>query len=54
MINAKVGGRRTHIGVWELLCVMFGAVAVFGPAGLVAAPLFYAYPKKELAAARLI
>ena len=54
VINAKVVGRRTHIGVWELLCVMFVAEAVFGPAGLVAAPLFYAYLKKELAAARLI
>jgi predicted PurR-regulated permease PerM len=31
VINAKVVGRRTHIGVWELLCVMFVAEAVFGP-----------------------
>lgn len=54
VINAKVVGRRTHIGVWELLAVMFVAEAVFGPAGLVAAPLFYAYLKKELTAARLI
>jgi len=30
------------------------AEAVYGPAGLVAAPLFYAYAKKELDAARLI
>jgi len=54
VINAKVVGRRTHIGVWELLSVMFIAEAIFGPAGLVAAPLFYAYLKKELKAARLI
>ncbi|MBS0509317.1 MAG: AI-2E family transporter [Proteobacteria bacterium] len=54
VINAKVVGRRTHIGVWELLSVMFVAEAVFGPAGLVAAPLFYAYLKKELKAAHLI
>jgi len=54
VINAKVVGTRTHIGVWELLSVMFVAEAVFGPAGLVAAPLFYAYLKKELAAARLV
>ena len=40
--------------VWELLAVMFVAEAVFGPAGLVAAPLFYAYLKKELQAARLV
>ena len=54
VINAKVVGARTHMAVWELLCVMFAAEAVFGPAGLVAAPLFYAYLKKELAAARLV
>ena len=54
VINAKVVGQKTHMAVWELLCVMFIAEAVFGPAGLVAAPLFYAYLKKELAAARLI
>lgn len=54
VINAKVVGSRTHIAVWELLAVMFAAEAVFGPAGLVAAPLFYAYLKKELQAARLV
>jgi len=47
-INAKVIGHRTQMGVWELLSVMFVMEAVFGPAGLVAAPLFYAYSKKEL------
>ncbi|WP_026434306.1 AI-2E family transporter [Paracidovorax oryzae] len=54
VINAKVVGQRTHMGVWELLSVMFVAEAVFGPAGLVAAPLFYAYLKKELEAVRLV
>jgi predicted PurR-regulated permease PerM len=54
VINAKVVGARTQMGVWELLAVMFVAEAVFGPAGLVAAPLCYAYLKKELVAARLI
>ena len=49
-INAKVIGHRTHMSVWELLAVMFAMEAVFGPAGLVAAPLFYAYAKKELQA----
>jgi predicted PurR-regulated permease PerM len=33
---------------------MFVAESVFGPAGLVAAPLFYAYLKKELEASRLV
>lgn len=54
VINAKVVGSRTQMGVWELLSVMFVAEAVFGPAGLVAAPLFYAYLKKELAARQLV
>lgn len=54
VINARVVGHRTHMGVWELLSVMFVAEAVFGPAGLVAAPLFYAYLKKELAAEALV
>lgn len=54
VINAKVVGQRTHMGVWELLTVMFAAEAVFGPAGLVAAPLFYAYLKKELEAEQLV
>ncbi|MDR2991523.1 MAG: AI-2E family transporter [Burkholderiaceae bacterium] len=49
-VNAKVIGSRTHIGVWELLAVMFVMEALFGPSGLVAAPLFYAYAKKELQA----
>jgi len=54
VINAKVVGSRTQMGVWELLAVMFVAEAVFGPAGLVAAPLCYAYLKKELVAAQLV
>ena len=49
-INAKVIGHRMRFGVWELLAVMFTMEAVFGPAGLVAAPLFYAYLKQELGA----
>jgi predicted PurR-regulated permease PerM len=54
LINAKVIGNRTQMAVWELLAVMFVAEASFGPAGLVAAPLFYAYLKKELQAAELV
>lgn len=54
VINAKVVGARTQMGVWELLSVMFVAEAVFGPAGLVASPLFYAYLKKELIMARMV
>ena len=54
VINAKVVGARTQMAVWELLAVMFVAEAVFGAAGLVAAPLFYAYLKKELQAQELV
>lgn len=54
VINAKVIGTRTHMAVWELLAVMFVAESIFGPAGLVAAPLFYAYLKKELEASRMV
>lgn len=54
VINAKVVGQRTGTTTWELLSVMFISEAVFGIVGLVAAPLYYAYIKKELYAARLI
>lgn len=47
-INAKVVGRRTNTAAWELLTVMFIGEAIFGVAGLVAAPLYYAYAKREL------
>lgn len=53
-INARVVGQRTHMAVWELLTVMFVAESIFGPAGLVAAPLFYAYLKKELEVAKMV
>lgn len=53
-INARVVGQRTHMAVWELLAVMFVSESIFGPPGLVAAPLFYAYLKKELEAAKMV
>jgi predicted PurR-regulated permease PerM len=53
-INARVVGSKTSTGVWELLAVMFAAETIFGVAGLVAAPLYYAYAKKELSAAGLV
>jgi predicted PurR-regulated permease PerM len=53
-INAKVVGQRTNTAAWELLTVMFIGEAVFGVAGLVAAPLYYAYVKRELRDAGLI
>ena len=53
-INAKLVGRRTNTAAWELLTVMFIGEAIFGVAGLVAAPLYYAYAKRELLDAGLI
>jgi predicted PurR-regulated permease PerM len=54
VINAKVVGKRTGTSTWELLAVMFIGEAVFGIGGLVAAPLYYAYVKKELQVAGLV
>lgn len=54
IINAKVVGARTQMSVWELLTAMFVSEAVFGSAGLVAAPLFYAYVKKEMMINKLV
>jgi len=53
-INAKVVGKRTNTAAWELLTVMFIGEAVFGVAGLVAAPLYYAFAKRALLDAALI
>jgi len=54
LVSAKILGKQTNTAAWELLAVMFVGEAVFGLPGLVAAPLFYAYVKKELQAARLV
>jgi predicted PurR-regulated permease PerM len=54
LISSKILGKQTNTAAWELLAVMFVGEAVFGLPGLVAAPLFYAYVKKELQAARLV
>jgi predicted PurR-regulated permease PerM len=54
VINAKVVGKRTGTTAWELLTVMFVGEAIFGVSGLVAAPLYYAYAKRELVEAGLV
>jgi predicted PurR-regulated permease PerM len=48
VISAKVVGSRAQLAVWELLAAMFAFEAMFGIAGLVAAPFFYSYLKHEL------
>jgi predicted PurR-regulated permease PerM len=53
-VNAHVMGTQIRARAWELLVAMLVMEAVFGIAGLVAAPIYYAYLKNELAARQLI
>lgn len=53
-LNARIVGSRISARAWELLIAMLAMEAAFGMAGLVAAPIYYAYLKNELRAAALI
>jgi predicted PurR-regulated permease PerM len=53
-VNARVMGAQIHARAWELLVAMLVMEAVFGLSGLIAAPIYYAYLKNELATWRLI
>jgi predicted PurR-regulated permease PerM len=53
-LNAKIVGAETRSSAWELLCAMVFLEAAFGSAGLIAAPLYYAYIKNEFSEAGLI
>ncbi|HCY62800.1 MAG TPA: hypothetical protein DHV59_08230 [Oxalobacteraceae bacterium] len=53
-LNAKIIGRQIQARPWELLIAMLVMEAMFGLPGVVAAPVFYAYLKRELTAAGLI
>lgn len=53
-LNAKIVGQQIDSTIWELLLAMFLMEALFGPIGLVAAPVFYAYLKIELKEHNLI
>jgi predicted PurR-regulated permease PerM len=48
-VNARIVGTRIHARAWELLLAMLVLESWHGGAGLVAAPIFYAYVKQELA-----
>lgn len=52
--NARIVGGEVHAKAWELLCAMLLFEAVFGIAGMVAAPVIYGWLKAELKAARMI
>jgi predicted PurR-regulated permease PerM len=53
-LNAKIVGAETRSRAWELLLAMIFLEAAFGTAGLIAAPLYYAYIKNEFSDAGLI
>ena len=47
-LNARIIGSHINARAWELLVAMLVMEAAFGIAGLIAAPIFYAYFKEEL------
>jgi len=53
-LNARIVGGQIRARTWELLIAMLVFEAAFGLAGLVAAPIYYAYLKSELEAEELI
>jgi len=48
-LNARIVGRRIESRAWELLLAMLVMEAAFGISGVIAAPIYYAYLKDELA-----
>lgn len=53
-INARIFGSRISAKIWEILLAMLVFESAFGLAGVVAAPVYYAYLKAELRIAHLI
>ncbi|MGZ8201914.1 MAG: AI-2E family transporter [Burkholderiales bacterium] len=53
-LNARIIGSRISAHAWELLIAMLAMEAAFGLPGLVAAPIYYAYAKAELAERGLV
>jgi predicted PurR-regulated permease PerM len=47
-LNARIVGSQIRASAWELLLAMLLMESAFGLAGLVAAPIYYAYLKEEL------
>jgi predicted PurR-regulated permease PerM len=52
--NARIIGGEVDAKAWELLCAMLAMEAVFGVAGVVSAPVVYAWLKAELKAKEMI
>jgi hypothetical protein len=53
-LNAHIVGVQIHARAWELLLAMLVMEAAFGIAGVIAAPIYYAYLKDELVSRGLI
>jgi predicted PurR-regulated permease PerM len=53
-LNARIVGAQIRASPWELLLAMLVMESAFGIPGLIAAPIYYAYLKDELAARGLV
>lgn len=53
-LNARIIGSHIQARTWELLVAMLVMEATFGLPGLIAAPVMYAYLKRELRARKLV
>jgi predicted PurR-regulated permease PerM len=49
-LNARIIGGQIQARAWEMLIAMLALEAAYGIAGLIAAPVYYAYVKNELSA----
>jgi predicted PurR-regulated permease PerM len=48
LLNARIIGSQIGARTWELLLAMLTMGSAFGVPGVVAAPIFYAYVRREL------
>ena len=53
-LNARIVGNQIKAAAWELLTAMLIMESLFGLAGVIAAPIIYAWAKDELNNAGLI
>ncbi|AGW13250.1 putative protein of unknown function [Megalodesulfovibrio gigas DSM 1382 = ATCC 19364] len=53
-LNARIVGSQIQAQIWELLGAMLFMEAAFGVPGLIAAPIYYAYVKRELSDSGLV
>jgi predicted PurR-regulated permease PerM len=54
LLNARIIGGQIRASAWELLLAMLVMEAAFGISGVIAAPIYYAYLKSELAEKGLV